>query len=518
MDKDLGKFFEDVIGNSINEIMESTYMYDVYEIVKKKYNFDLAPNQVEIVEAVMDHEIKNLLVLAARSSGKTFSVIIGALLLALQMENFSIGISAPTYDQSQRLLQTFQSQFCDKNNYLKNQIKSISNSRVLFKNGNFIESFSGDIMSLAEGRHYDMLVIDEAQSVDDYVMSRMLLPMIASSSFGKIIKIGTPRGKNHFFKSAHSVNYKTLVFDWLNAPNLLKGGVINYEGKQYSKYVYGKMPLAKCKEYFPKEPKLWHDGDMTVEDFVTEFECGWQAGISQFLYESEIDLLFGDFLPEKTSFKDYYFGLDLAGGSDVAVDTKHDYTVLTIVRIEEGVKQIVDSFSWQGDFVEQIDEIIKIIHPNTGIYKCIGGVIDRGQVGSAVYDVLKSLGVECDTVMYQSTYTPTGKNMKNSMFDHFKMELNGNRVKYPAPQYSNNHKVLKMHIAEWLSLEKIIGSGINNKIQAPSGLHDDTCCSTAMAIFAADKKLSQSKEGKARRKQISFKSPVLRKFYTKSLY
>jgi hypothetical protein len=251
------------------------------------------------------------------------------------------------------------------------------------------------------------------------------------------------------------------------------------------------MPFSICQKYFPNNPELWHDSvDVTKEDFEAEFECQWMLDRDAFLKEEDQVLLMDETFYPEDSTRTYWFGLDCAGGSDITQDPKHDYTVLTIGCIEPGgIKRIIDSYQWQGDIVIQIDEILDIIHPQYGKYRCVGGLIDRGSLGTAIYDILHTCGAKVDAIMFGARDQRTGKNNKNAMFAHFLEELRAGRFRYPSKEFINQHPVLKKHIHEWEMLEIRRGVGINSFISAPDSTeHDDCCCSTVLFTYAVDGK------------------------------
>lgn len=465
--------------------------------IQQDFGILLEDNQEEIVSTVLDLDIRLMNLLAARGGGKTFSIIIGTTVICLDATKpISIGIAAPKLEQATRLISTFYQQILVNNQYLKEvlDMRTCTTTKLKFKNGCVWESFSGSELANEAGRHYDILIVDESQDVSDLAMSQVLLPMIGNSRIGKVIKLGTANRRGHFYKGFKNSNYVSLIYDWTQCGSLLTGGYVEYEGKKYSKQVLDRMPYPKKVQYFPNNPNLWFDGDMSVEDFETQYENIWQLDEDNLLDEQDQLLLMDKEWTPTFGTKQYYFGLDLAGGSDVSIDPKHDFTQLTIVEVENGVKHIVAGFEWQGDTYKQVQEIIDIVHPEYGRFKCVDGIIDRGSLGTAIYDQLKR-HIPVKAIMYKETDPTTKKNYKNAMFDHFLVELRSNRVKYPKAEYTNKDKVLKKHINEWTSLVRKNMVGINAKIEAPTGLHDDCPNSTVMAVYCADGKYAGKQKG-----------------------
>lgn len=492
-------YVENKVSNSMDTLFANVLdtTFNLKSRIQQDFNIVLEDNQEEIVSTVIDLDIKLMNLLAARGGGKTFSIIIGTTVLCIDTTKpISIGITAPKEEQAKRIIDTFYRQVLVNNSYLNDYLdkRSCVATRVKFKNGCIWESFSGSELANEAGRHYDILICDESQDISDLAMSQVLLPMIGNSRIGKVIKLGTANRRGHFYKGFKNSNYVSLIYDWTQCGSLLTGGYVEYEGKIYSRRVLDRMPYSKKVEYFPNKPELWFDGDMTVEDFETQYENKWQLDEDNLLDEQDQLLLMDKEWVPTGGTKQYYFGLDLAGGSDVSIDPKHDFTQLTIVEVDKGVKRIVAGFEWQGDTYNQVQEIINIVHPEKGIYRCVDGILDRGSLGTAIYDQLKRY-IPVKAIMYKETEPATKKNYKNAMFDHFLVELRSNRVKYPKAEYTNKNKVLKKHINEWTSIIRKNQVGINAKIEAPTGLHDDCANSTAMAVYCADGKYTGKDRG-----------------------
>ena len=197
---------------------------------------------------------------------------------------------------------------------------------------------------------------DESQDLSDFALSNMLLPMISSSKVHKVVKIGVPRSKNHFYRSAMSKEGIYLIHDWLHCPHLLQGGVFEHKGvsgviTKYPQSVLDRMPYIKWQQYFPNNPELWRDPPtaMSEDDFETQQEMKWKVDSNTFLNEAEQAMLFGDFEFDQLGVEEYFFGLDIAGGKFIAKGKKNDRTELSIGRKRNGVTQKVACFT--GDTV-----------------------------------------------------------------------------------------------------------------------------------------------------------------------
>jgi hypothetical protein len=330
--------------------------------------------------------------------------------------------------------------------------------------------------------------------------------MVTASSIGKIIQLGVPLYKNHFWKSFQNPKYTKLVYPWLDCLKLQQAGVVYANGRNYPKLAVDQMPRSMKMKYFPDNPELWYDSmtGMSEEDFMTQNEMQWLDSLSLVLNEEDqIRLSSGIHTPLNAgnSFDKYYFGLDFAGGTVIKDKEKSDFTALSVWRKTSlNVKELVFATEWKGDMSTQLDDILSIIHPTRGLFKCVAGVADYGNMGGGIVDIMIKEGVPMTGLYFHARDPKTGKNFKNSMIEHFTFELRNDRVKYPqgiinkkaglAMQLDPITKLFKKHFNQWCILEKhMSSSGINAQIAAPDEEKDDGAFSNCLALYAADGKI-----------------------------
>jgi hypothetical protein len=188
----------------------------------------------------------------------------------------------------------------------------------------------------------------------------------------------------------------------------------------------------------------------------------------------------------------YYFaGLDLAGGSQVT-GTKTDFSTLSIWDYFNGMKLLRFQKKWKGDFYDQMEDILSIIHPLEGLFRCKKVLVDYERAGAVIVDVFKRQGINIEGVAAKGKDPAAGKEYKQSMYDHMLMEIKGNRVKYPR-NYEKN-LVMKEGADQWLAIERTILPTGRIRIAAPSGMHDDHCYSDILAVFAADREFNNLRQ------------------------
>ena len=491
----------DTIKKKINTAVEMNF--DISYRILKQLGINLYENQIEIVQNVIDLTVDKLFIAQARAAGKTFAVELGALYVCLNNPGFRMGVVGPKLDQATRFLKELQKTV--KGTTLEDEIvwNKTAASRITFRNGSTIVGLSGSKTAEVEGHHFDMVIIDESHRVSSFSFQNKIVPMLGGSQYSNIVKMGVTMYKNHFRTSGKPGSaYTKLIRDWAQCPYLLRGGSIMYKGKEYSQFVVDRMPLALKKEFFPDRPDLHYEGDMTMIDFLTQYMMEWADQLNTFLNEKQQDLLIGDHLvKEEAEYgHKYFYGLDTQKGSlDGENLDKRDYTALSIwEKSNDNTKRKVASFQWQEDPLEQMDEIQFII---TKLFPCEFGLIEYSNNGVMMLETFKRDNIAGDGVIPNKKEKQTGLNYQNAMYTHFKYELNHERVQYPKKEEIQKDIVMTEHYNQWCMLEKITTTGLNDKIRAPEGEHDDGTDADAMAVFAADK-ADVFSEGRKRTRRI----------------
>ena len=474
---------------SSNQFLLSS-VTDPSEWIFDNLGIDLYDNQIEFVDGVTDLSIKNLVLIGSRGGGKTYAVIGALLYLCDEIEGIRIGVFAPKWPQATRLIKEVEPILKSPKCPLRSKIDwdSTVKTRLQFKNGSFIQCSSANEMANIEGDHYHVIVIDEAHMVPSISVSQKIEPMLGSFNIAKMIKIGVAMYDNHFYKSFMSRLFAKIIKPWTECPVLLNSGSVIIDGKEYPSKTFDLMPLPLRQQIFPGHPELYTDGNsgMEVADFLTNYMMIWARDVAKALSDDEQKRLVGDHVPDKRGFPNeiYVFGCDFAQGSPTGNDEKLDYTALAVWKVYAGgVKQKVFAKKWKGNPLGQIREIIELIHPSRGVFPCRVGMIDYSNVGSVALGAFQEQGVQVTGIMFKQTETNSGKNYKNAMYDNFKYELSGNRVKYPAMSYMAGDHEMNDGYIEWCQLERREATGINKVIEAPENYHDDMVCADLMALF-----------------------------------
>lgn len=483
----------------------------------------LYSNQVEIINTVIDEKTRNLTILAARSAGKTYAVALATMKLCIDNPGYSVLFFAPKQAQSTRILDQIR-RICDKcPDTLSKEVdwNHSNQNKLKFFNGSFAIALGTAKNTQLEGFHCDCSVLDESHQIDTDFYNTKISPMLKAASNPKIIKIGITVGRNHFRESCHNPAWTHLVYPWNKCPNLYNAGTITVDGVDYPDTIIKDMPLSYKKERFPNHPELHYPSENNIDEetFDTQYEMKWVDSRHNFLTNSDLEEMIGthEYLTQGIEGENYFFGLDLAGGLLINQGIKRDYSSLVIVRkLDDGMKEVVHCEEWQGDIVEQIEEITAWIHPVNGRFKCRFGTADYGSLGPAVVDILSHSGIKLAGIRYRASEPKTGMPYKTAIFDNLFMELRNGYFKYPNQHAMSTNYLLKKHFEEWSALERKVNTNGNVSIAAPNdGLsHDDACNATVLAVWAADKMQEELRNMERRGLAAKLCSPVCSNYTT----
>jgi hypothetical protein len=196
------------------------------------------------------------------------------------------------------------------------------------------------------------------------------------------------------------------------------------------------MPKSLKQILFPTRPDIWTEGEMSVEDFKTQYMLQFVDGAGQFLLASEWNMMLNgnfEWIQHGRIGEQYVAGIDFAGSDTEGADFTH----ITVLRVEkDGQKQKVWSTEMHGvDYPAQMRYIAKLFGGPQPIFGVSSIFADYTGCGAPVVQTLKTeYGLtQLQGIIFNAsdTYTNSGMNMKNIMFAQFKHELTHDRFKYP---------------------------------------------------------------------------------------
>ena len=331
----------------------------------------------------------------------------------------------------------------------------------LKRSGSFMSMMTANPRAKIESRTFHLLIIDEAQDADDYVVEKSILPMGAHYN-ATTVKIGTPTThKGQFWKDIQmNKNRQTqrgkrqLHFqnDWKT--------VAKYNA-DYAKSVRGHML------------RMGEDSDA----FQMSFCLKWLLERGMFTTEGVMASL-GDksMKPEK-----FYFQTPVVVGIDPA--RKMDSTVVTVVWVdwdrpdEFGYfpHRILNWLETNGQWEEQYFQIVRFLEA----YNVLAVGVDSSGLGDVVADRLTRLLAHknCEVVAMSSNTPDQSKRWK-----HLMSLMDRGKVSWPAHAETQRTKTWQRFYNQMVEAEKIY-QGQHILIKAPeiADAHDDFVDSFAIA-------------------------------------
>lgn len=171
-----------------------------------------------VIHSVITFEGAVLTVLISRQAGKseTMAFIIDTLTVLMpalgkyipELEQFKggfrIGLFAPQSDQVYTTYNRAMLRLTTENAEMVMNDEDLlvgfeSEVRLELTNGSYLKGQVASIKSKIESKTYDLVIIEEAQDVDSYLVEKSIEPMVSATS-GSILKVGTTGvSKNHYW-------------------------------------------------------------------------------------------------------------------------------------------------------------------------------------------------------------------------------------------------------------------------------------------------------------------------------
>jgi hypothetical protein len=294
-------------------------------------------------------------------------------------------------------------------------------------NNSLIEFKSILAKDTLRGQTLDYLILDEAAFMDEETVDQVLLPMILTKPKAKVLLTTTPKGKN-------------WVYKWFNK-------AITDERYKSIRVRSFDNPLAD-KELIDG----WRNS-MPAKRFQQEI-------LAEFIDAATVFENVSDLVHIPNGGKKFYAGIDIG--------MLHDNTVITVLN-ELGEVQYVDKFTNipVQDIVARLGETLKK-------YNITKAFIESNNQGLPIYQLLKP--IHFNKIELFNTTATSKPEIINNLIAAFSLQT----IKII------DDEVL---MSELESFEEKYGPTGRVTFSAPSGMHDDTVMSLAIAWECLNKNL-----------------------------
>ena len=451
--------------------------------------YDLHPYQKPLarrmIESVVINDSAEITALAARQSGKseTIANTVATLMILLprlakmypdllgQYKNgIMIGMFAPVEGQvetlfgrtvdrltSEKALEILGDPEIDDS---LGKVAGVTRKIVLKNSGSSLTMMTANPKAKIESKSFHLIVIDECQEADDFVVSKSISPMLAYYA-GTMVKTGTPTNRKGNFYNSIQLNKR----------------IQTSRGKRTNHFEWDWREVVKVNTNYAKHIKrermrIGEDSD----EFQMSYNCKWLLERGMFVTSTVMDEL-GDTSQEVVR---AWHRSPVVVGIDPA--RKMDSTVVTVVWVdwdrpdEFGYfdHRVLNWMEIQGDdWEDQYFQIVNFL----GNYDVLAVGVDANGVGDAVAQRLKLLIPRAEVHAIGSSQQEQSKRWK-----HLKALIDRRMIGWPSHAKTRRLKSYKRFYQQMTDLE-IKFQGPNFLASAPdeAHAHDDYADSLAIA-------------------------------------
>ena len=468
----------------VNKLIDKIQQFMNVLVGHNLHSYQL-PLSRRIIESVIINDGEEITALASRQSGKTETVAdtLAALMIILPLlaklypellgrfkDGLWVGMFAPTESQAETLFSRAVSRLTSERAIevlgdpeIDDQAKRVGGvTRTIRLNrlGSFLTMMTANPRAKIESKSFHVVVIDECQEADDFVVSKSISPMLAYYA-GTMIKTGTPTtSKNNFYK----------------AIQLNKRRQTN-RGSRQNHFQWDWRDVAKVNENYGKfiKKEMLRIGEDS-DEFQMSYSCKWLLDRGMFVTQGLMDEL-GDTSQELVK---SWHQTPVVVGIDPA--RKTDSTVVTVVWVdwdrpdEFGYydHRVLNWLEIQGeDWEEQYFQIVNFLSN----YDVLAIGVDGNGVGDAVAQRLKVLMPRAEVVPLTSS-----QKEQSTRYKHLQALMQRRMLGYPAHAKTRRLRLWKRFMQQMTDAE-IKYKGNTFTVEAPdeAHAHDDFVDSLSLA-------------------------------------
>lgn len=484
------------VDDPVDEQLDELSQQFVDKLIDKMMDFlkvlvghDLHPYQKPLARRIMESVIINdgeeITALAARQSGKseivadtvsTLMVLLPRLaklypdLLGKFKDGLWVGLFAPTETQAETLYGRTVNRLTSERAVEIMGDAEIDDSAIrvggvtrqikLKKSGSTITMMTANPRAKIESKSFHLIIIDECQEADDFVVSKSISPMLAYYA-GTMVKTGTPTtSKNNFYKSIQLNRRRQTT-----------------RGNRQNHFQWDWKEVSKINPNYEKfiKKEMLRIGEES-DEFQMSYNCKWLLERGMFITSSAMDEL-GDTSQELVK---VWHKTPVVVGIDPA--RKTDSTVVTVVWVdwdrpdEFGYfdHRILNWLEMQGDdWEEQYFQIVNFLSN----YDVLAVGVDANGVGDAVAQRLKLLLPRAEVMPVTSSPSEQSKRWK-----HLQALIQRKMIAWPAHAKTRRLRTWKRFYQQMTDAE-VQYKGPNFLVAAPDEnyAHDDFVDSLSIA-------------------------------------
>ena len=449
-----------------------------------------------IIYSVITFEGSVLTVLLSRQSGKsetmafvidTLTVLLPALAKIIpDLEQFSngfrVGLFAPQSDQVVTTYSRAMTRLTSANAEMvlsdPDLLVSLeSEVRLNLSNGSFLAGQVASKQSKIESKTYDLIIIEEAQDTDDFLVTKSIEPMLTATG-GTLVKVGTTGvTKNHFwYEIQANRNHDRKI------PDKRLRDHFEYAYKEIISARRHQFEIDHKKFHLNYEADILRKKERWGEDsqaFKLAYALVWDLESGMLISDKEFNTL----LNRKLGFQEPSTGDYVVAGLDIGKAPAE--TVLTIAKVwytddpfEKPYKQILAWVCLGGlDYEAQHHEILNYI---VG-YNISTIFADYTGVGKPVVD---RLVYACGEYVNIEPYTFTAQS-KSDMWYNFTSDIQTRRLIVPANRVVRSTFEFQKFEEQMKNCQKYF-NGAYMVCEKSEGYFDDMVDSCALMCLAAN--------------------------------
>jgi hypothetical protein len=439
-----------------------------------------------IIESVVINEGEEITALASRQSGKSETVAdtVAALMVILPRlakmypdllgrfkDGLWVGLFAPVEGQAETLFSRVIARLTSEHALAvledpeiddeAKKVAGVTKQVKLLNSGSSVMMMTANPRAKIESKTFHLIVIDECQEADDFIVAKSIGPMLASTN-GTMVKTGTPTTHKNNFYRAIQLNKRRSTG---------RGGKQNH-------FQWDWRDVAKASDDYGKfvRKEMLRIGEDS-DEFQMAYNCKWLLERGMFVSSTVMDEL-GD-TSQKTV--KAWHRTPVIVGIDPA--RKMDSTVVTVIWVdwdrpdEFGYydHRILNWLEIQNDdWEDQYFQIVSFLENYNILY--VG--VDANGVGDAVAQRLRLLLPRAEVVSVGSSQQEQSKRWK-----HLKTLIERRLIGWPAHAETRRSRAWKRFYQQMTDLE-VKFQGPNFLAHAPeeAHAHDDFADSLAIAI------------------------------------